>query len=71
MTGWLTVAMAAERIYGDRAERHTRAILRLIALGSDGPFPGAEKIIPSISNSPIRIPLAEVEVYIKQQKSHK
>lgn len=71
MTDWLTVAMAADRIFGDRAERHTRAILRLIALGKDGPFPGAEKSIPSITNSPIRIPASEVEAYIKQQKSGK
>lgn len=68
MTGWLTVAKASERIYGDRAERHTRALLRLIALGKDGPFPGAVKLDPDVSNSPISIPIGEVERYIKTLK---
>jgi hypothetical protein len=71
MTDRLTVATAAERIYGDRTERHTRAILRLIALGADGPFPGAVKIDPTIPNSPHLIPVREVEAFIKQQKKTK
>lgn len=65
--GWITVSQAADRIFGERSDRTTRAVQRMVALGADGPFPSAYKVDPEISNSVILIPVAEVEAYLKAQ----
>lgn len=71
MIGGLTATKAAERIFGESTQATRKAIHRLVAQGADGPFPGAAKLDPAVANSPIVIPLAEVEAYVKQQKKTK
>jgi len=64
MSDAVTGSQTADLVFGDRSDRSTRAVQRLVALKDKGPFPGARKADPAIRNSTILIPTAEVKAYI-------
>lgn len=61
----LTVALAAMKIFGEKTDRTTRAVLRLIDRGI---FPGAYVADPSAKRSFHLIPETEVDAYLATRK---